>query len=326
MALIGFPKNNVQKLRVPDLERANMSFSPQAVDPTEALLLGIRFLGRVTGNGWRSGLGPRERGGLVLTRWPKTTFPGIIHRLTNLRLLDYTVTVNVEPLPVSAEITKEEQAHERIAGDFASEGKLSLKTALRKKERKIEALSQGHTLPFKVLFSVRVWDKTKAGLLAKTMAIKSAIHSMNGAQYFESSLPATTKKLFFQTWPGWLWGRYPHRKLYAEHQYLADMLPFSSTFTGHLASAEALYDGGAGNLVGIKTFSGQSGNQSPQHAVLLGMSGAGKSVTVCDLLSQTEPYYDYTVIIEEGLSYGDDRKSLLARFRNSRARYRRGAR
>ena len=33
------------------------------------------------------------------------------------------------------------------------------------------------------------------------------------------------------------------------------------------------------------------------------MSGAGKSVTVCDLLSQTEAFYDYTVIIEEGLSY-----------------------
>lgn len=33
------------------------------------------------------------------------------------------------------------------------------------------------------------------------------------------------------------------------------------------------------------------------------MSGAGKSVTVCDLLSQTEEFYDYTVIIEEGLSY-----------------------
>ena len=34
------------------------------------------------------------------------------------------------------------------------------------------------------------------------------------------------------------------------------------------------------------------------------MSGAGKSVTVCDLLSQTEGYFAYTVIIEEGLSYG----------------------
>ncbi|MGH7954158.1 MAG: hypothetical protein ACREFE_19875, partial [Limisphaerales bacterium] len=42
----------------------------------------------------------------------------------------------------------------------------------------------------------------------------------------------------------------------------------------------------------------------PQHAVLIGMSGTGKSVSVCDLLSQTEGYFSYTVIIEEGLSYG----------------------
>jgi len=34
------------------------------------------------------------------------------------------------------------------------------------------------------------------------------------------------------------------------------------------------------------------------------MSGAGKSVTACDLLTQTEGYFAYTVIIEEGLSYG----------------------
>jgi len=82
------------------------------------------------------------------------------------------------------------------------------------------------------------------------------------------------------------------------------MLPIVSTFTGHLDTAEAIYEGPHQNLVGIKTFSGSAGNQSPQHAVLLGMSGAGKSVTVCDLLSQTEGYFAYTVIIEEGLSYG----------------------
>jgi len=241
---------------------------------------------------------------ISLSRWPKTTFPGIVHRLTNLSLLEYAITVNIEPLPVAREIAKEEKAHERIAGDFASEGKLSLRTALQKKQRKIDALAQGHTLPFSVLFVIRVWDKTKTGLNAKVMAIKSAINSMNGAQYFEASLPGTTRRLFYQTWPGWTWGRSAHQKLYAEHQYLADMLPVNSTFTGHLATAEALYEGNAGNLVGVKTFSGKQGEQTPQHAVLLGMSGTGKSVTVCDLLSQTEAYYDYTVIIEEGLSYG----------------------
>jgi hypothetical protein len=50
---------------------------------------------------------------IVLTRWPRTTYPGIIQRLTNLRLLDYTVTVNVDPLPISQEINKEEKEHEQ---------------------------------------------------------------------------------------------------------------------------------------------------------------------------------------------------------------------
>ncbi len=241
---------------------------------------------------------------IALTRWPRTTYPGIIQRLTNLRLLDYSITVNVDPLPITQEINKEEKEHDRVAGDYASEKKISLLTVMEKKQKKIHALMQGQTIPFKALFVIRVWDKSKDGLNAKASAIKNAINSMNSAQYFESNLPSTSKNLFFQTWPGWTWGRYEHRKLYAEHRYLADMLPVTSTFTGHLKTAEAIYDGPNNNLIGVETFSGSKDNQSPQHAVLLGMSGAGKSVTVCDLLSQTEGYFAYTVIIEEGLSYG----------------------
>jgi type IV secretion system protein TrbE len=241
---------------------------------------------------------------IVMTRWPKMTYPGLIHRLTSLRLLDFAITVNVDPLPVRGEITKEEKEHDRIAGDYASEKKLSLLTVMEKKQKKIAALMQGHTLPFHVHFAIRAWDKTKEGLCAKTGAIKNAVNSMNSAQYYESTLPTTTKNLFFQTWPGWTWGKYEARKLYGETHYVADMLPFSATFTGHLETAEAIYEGASHNLVGIKTFSGEKGNISPQHAVLIGMSGTGKSVTICDLLSQTEAYFAYTVIIEEGLSYG----------------------
>ncbi|MBI1178344.1 hypothetical protein GC207_12985 [bacterium] len=240
---------------------------------------------------------------IVLTRWPRTTYPGIIQRLTNLRLLDYTITVNVDPLPISREISKEEKEHDRVAGDYASEKKISLLTVMEKKQKKIHALMQGQTIPFHAMMAIRVWDKTRDGLNAKAGAIKNAINSMNAAQYFESNLPSTSKNLFFQTWPGWTWGRYEHRKLYAEHRFLADMLPVTSTFTGHLATAEAIYDGPNDNLVGIQTFS-SGDSASPQHAVLLGMSGSGKSVTVCDLLTQTEGYFAYTVIIEEGLSYG----------------------
>jgi hypothetical protein len=46
-------------------------------------------------------------------------------RFTNLRLLDYTITVNVDPIPIRKEIVREEKAHERPAGDYASEKKLS---------------------------------------------------------------------------------------------------------------------------------------------------------------------------------------------------------
>ena len=241
---------------------------------------------------------------IVLSRWPKMTYPGLIHRLTNLHLLDFTITVNIDPLPIRKEINKEEKEHDRVAGDFASEKKLSLLTVMEKKQKKIAALMQGHTLPFHVHFAVRVWDKTKEGLCAKTNAIKNAINSLNGAQYCESTLPSTSRNLFFQTWPGWTWGKYDARKLYGETRYVADMLPFSATFTGHLEDAEAIYEGPANNLVGIKTYSGEHGSLTPQHAVLVGMSGTGKSVTMCDLLSQTEAYFAYTVIIEEGLSYG----------------------
>lgn len=240
---------------------------------------------------------------LVLNRWPKLTHPGLVQRLTGLPLLDYTITANIESLSARTEIGREEKAHDRLAGDYASEKRLSLLTAMEKKQKKIAALMQGHTLPFNVEYIVRAWDATREGLAAKMAAIKNAINGMNGAQYLACALPTTAKKVFFQSWPGWAWGRYPHRKLYAETRYLADVLPFSATFTGHLAHAEALYEGSQRNLVGVTTFSGTGGNATPQHAVLLGMSGAGKSVTVCDLLSQTEAFYDYTVIIEEGLSY-----------------------
>jgi hypothetical protein len=241
---------------------------------------------------------------LAVNRWPRMTYPGIIRRLTAQRLLDYSITVNVTPLPIRDEIKKEEDAYKRIQGDHQAEGRLSFMTVLAKKERKVQALMEGHTLPFNALFVVRAWDRTKEGLAAKTAVLKNAINAMNGAQSFEPNLSTTTKKLFYMTWPGWSWGGYTAHYEYAENHYLADLLPMSSTFTGHLETAEAIYDGEESNIIGVKTFSGDKGNMSPQHAVLLGMSGTGKSATMCDLLTQTEPYYHYTVIVEEGLSYG----------------------
>ncbi len=81
-----------------------------------------------------------------------------------------------------------------MAGDYASEKKISLLTVMEKKQKKIHALMQGQTIPFNALLVIRVWDKTRDGLNAKAGAIKNAINSMNAAQYFESNLPSTSNK------------------------------------------------------------------------------------------------------------------------------------
>jgi len=243
---------------------------------------------------------------LALARWPQRTRPGIVTHLTGLPFLDYAITVNVNPVVARSEIRREEKAAERLRGEYADKARPSLLVALRKKERKVEQLSGGFARPFHVTYLIRVWAPTREALREKVAAVQAAIHAMDGAQYFECSLPTTAKKLFFASWPGWTHSSYLHRELYAEDAFLADLLPFSATFTGALEQSEALYDGSHGNLVGVSTQAGGS----PQHAVLFGMTGAGKSAFMGDLLLQTAGYFDYTVIVEEGFSYKKFTESL----------------
>ncbi len=243
---------------------------------------------------------------LALSRWPQRTRPGIVTHLTGLPFLDYCLTVNVTPATARTEIGREERAAERLRGEYSEKPRTSLLVALRKKERKVEQLSGGFARPFHVTYLVRVWAPTKEALREKIAAVQAAIHAMDGAQYVECSLPTTAQKLFFASWPGWTHSSYRHRELYAEDTYLADMLPISATFAGALAEAEALYDGSHGNLVGVSTQTGGS----PQHAVLFGMTGAGKSAFVEDLLWQTAADFDYTLIAEEGFSYKRFTESL----------------
>lgn len=237
----------------------------------------------------------------ALKRWPSHTSPGLIYRLTGLDFQDYQITVDVEPLPSKREVDKEEKSIERLRGEYRDTERHSLLVAIGKKERKIESLSTGFIRPFAVTYIIRVWDETEQGLAAKCGAIKNAINGLAGAQYYECSRPSTAKKLFFASWPGWTHAAYRHRTLYAEDSYLADMLPFSATFTGHLAGAEIILEGSQKNLVGLRTFIGVP--PSPQHTILLGMTGAGKSRFMHRLLVETAERYLYTMLIEEGLSY-----------------------
>lgn len=239
---------------------------------------------------------------LVLRRWPSMAHPGIMHHLTGCLALNYSITQNIYPLKVNAEVKKEEQAIARLSSDLAHQRKVSAESVMERKRTKIGKLMGGYVRPYSVLTVVRIWDRTLRGLNARTLAIKTAIQAMSGAQYHQVNHPVEAQRLFFETFPGWTGGKLRGWDLYGESDFLGDMLPLSSTYVGDLDDAEALYEGNQGNLVGVRTFAGKPA--SPQHGIMFGMSGAGKSVTMIDLLTQSEGHFAYTAIIEEGLSYG----------------------
>ena len=85
---------------------------------------------------------------------------------------------------------------------------------------------------------------------------------------------------------------------------LADMLPFSARSPDISERPRRSTMDRSAISSASKPSPARTATQRRSTPCLLGMSGAGKSVTVCDLLSQTEGYFAYTVIIEEGLSYG----------------------
>ncbi len=289
----------VRRFLNPSLARRTEDDPAGQFDPKQSLQEGCwqgEAVGQETGGFVLDG---HHQAILALSRWPQRTRPGIIVHLTGLPFQDYCVSVNITPVAGRGEIRKEEQAAERLRGEYAGKPRASLLVALRKKERKVEALAGGFVRPFHVTYLIRVWAATPEALREKIAAIQAAVNAMDGAQVFECALPTTARKLFFASWPGWTHSSYHHRELYAEDAYLADVLPLSATFTGDLDEAEALYDGSQGNLVGITTSTGGS----PQHAMLLGMTGAGKSAFVEDLLFQTAGFYAHSLLIEEGQSY-----------------------
>ncbi len=236
----------------------------------------------------------------VLKRWPQQSWPGIMRVVTQAAGLDYTIVQSVFPLSVQGEIGKAEKKLIRLQGDAESENKQSLRTDVEKLAVKIDKLAQGYTRPYEVVTIIRVWDRTIGGLVAKNAAIKAAVQGMSGAQVHQCNQPIQFSELLCASVPGWLGSRLQRDwGMYATSDYLPDLLPMSNTFTGHIDKAEALYEGNQGQVVGVRFFSGGT----PQHALWTGMTGAGKSVAVIDMLTQTEPGYVFTAIIEEGLSY-----------------------
>ncbi|HEU5081320.1 MAG TPA: hypothetical protein VFT72_19060 [Opitutaceae bacterium] len=242
-------------------------------------------------------------GMLVMKSLPKRTRPSMAYLLTKLGFREYAITVNLDPIDVEQLIEKEQKELNRVEGDYESQRKVKLLAAMRTKAAKIARYSNGDSSPYRIQYIIRAWDKSREDLRSKLTALRAAIGNMERAQAYEPALETSARNFFYSSWPGWSFSRYDALFHDYDDALVADILPFSSTPVGHLDGAEFIFDGVNGNLVGGRTFCGEGNNLTPQNAVILGTTGSGKSVNAIDILTQTELYFAYTVIVDEGCSY-----------------------
>jgi hypothetical protein len=242
-------------------------------------------------------------GMLALKSLPKHTRPSLAYLLTKLGFRDYALTVNIDPVDVERLIEREQKELTRVEGDYESLRKVKLLAAMKTKAAKIARYSNGENSPYRLQYIIRAWDKSREDLRAKLTALKAAVSNMERAQAYEPALETSARNFFYSSWPGWSFSRYGALWHDYDDAMVANILPFSSTPVGHLDQAEFIYDGTNGNLVGGRTFCGEGNSLTPQHAVTIGTMGSGKSVNAIDILTQTEPFFAFTMIADEGCSY-----------------------
>ena len=301
------------------LLRPSMTKVPSEIDPNR---FDKRFT--VTENLWPSDfVGEKAEGGaafrmdgqhqaiLVLTSWPAAHEPMMFDQVTNSVADGLHITQTIFYTNSEFEIRREEQEMEKMRKLAISESKPSLISEADMKEMRIQKLSQGSERTYRVLTVLRLWADTAEKLNVKIAILKSALNGMESTGFLHVQNPVTAKNLFYEQFPGYTFSSYRGFDMPGDSDYLASLVPLGATFTGFLEEGECLFFGEEKerNLIGFRTFSGGVPG-TPEHTFLCGVSGAGKSVGLFSILAQSECFYDFTAIIEEGNNFGFYTKAL----------------
>lgn len=254
-------------------------------------------------------LDENHHGVLTLKSLPEKTYPTIMHRLTQLPLADYEITVHVKKLDPARIIKQEQSAADRLFNQLQEKPDEKLQVGMEASRARIRHLAEGTIVPLEFELIIVARARTQEALSEKMLALKSTVNGLAGALAQDLTLAASARNAFLRTLPGVLFSKHEGIVHYGEDSFVSHLLPISSSFLGDIEGAEAIYHGAHGSLVGIKGFSGNGSALTPLHQAVLGTTGAGKSKFLSDWFQQSAPYYSTTVIIEEGLSHADYTRS-----------------
>lgn len=240
---------------------------------------------------------------LILHQVGSHTFEGMVHNLTKTEFLNYQITVNLEPLDTYRIIREEETDQQNLQKQAAADTVLSQTRAdtIRRKQATISKLGEGQTRLFNTTFVVRAWNTDETRLAADVSALKAGILSMRNARCHDAHLESTALEVFYSTLPGNSLHPYTARAFRLEDEHVANLIPYSASFTGDLDQAQALFLSSDRALVGFRFHV----NGLVQHTGVAGGTRSGKSAAYNNLLYQTGPYFDYDVLVEEGGSHSN---------------------
>jgi hypothetical protein len=236
----------------------------------------------------------------VMRELPRGTRPGMLLPVLDAVGRGASITLAVHPLPVSGEIDRLRREIDELSAFLSDRKAAGVENDIRLRHLRIDSLLSSVTIPFNVLFVVRVWSDSTEGIAAKSLAMRTALQGIDGAEFMQVNNAAQARHLFYETLPGNLGGTYRGWDIYVENHNLADLLPLSSTFTGHLEEAQALYDSPAGSVVGVRLV---TANGTPQHSIVVGVNGSGKSALLMDVMSQSDCDWSYRFYQEEGMAF-----------------------
>jgi hypothetical protein len=236
----------------------------------------------------------------VMRELPRGTRPGMLVPVLDAVNRGASITLAVRPLPVGGEIDRLRREIDELSAFLSDRRAAGVENDIRLRHARIDSLLSSVTIPFNLLFVVRVWADTPEGIAAKALAMRTALQGVDGAEFMQVSNAAQARHLFYETIPGYLGGTYRGWDIYVENHNLADLMPISSTFTGHLGEAQALYDSPGRSVVGVRLV---TANGTPQHSMVVGVNGSGKSAFLIDLMSQTDCDWAYRFYQEEGMAF-----------------------
>ena len=236
----------------------------------------------------------------VMRELPRGTVPGMLTPILDAVGRGACISVGVRPLPVGGEIDRLRREIDELSAFLSDRRSAGVENDIRMRRGRIDSLLSAVTIPFNMLFVVRVWADTPEGIAARSLAMRTALQGIDGAEFMQVNNAAQARHIFYETIPGYLGSTYRGWDIHVENHNLADLLPLSSTFTGHLDEAQALYDSPGRGMVGIRLV---TANGTPQHSLVVGVNGAGKSAFLMDLMSQTDCQWSYRFFQEEGMAF-----------------------